>query len=148
MKLSVISCSKEDKSKNYDHVTNAGVFPAAVGRRKSMEKLVWNKVREFLEVLRCEDIDRESIVDTKELQEAKQILADKNSVYQQAIANVRIEEQEKIKDYVKALREYSFEECQQAYVQGMVDCMLMLSGIGILKPQKEVESLLKVLIRS
>ncbi len=113
-----------------------------------MEKLVWNKVREFLEVLRCEDIDRESIVDTKELQEAKQILADKNSVYQQAIANVRIEEQEKIKDYVKALREYSFEECQQAYVQGMVDCMLMLSGIGILKPQKEVESLLKVLIRS
>lgn len=35
-----------------------------------MEELVWNKVRKFLEVLRCEDIDRESIVDTKELQEA------------------------------------------------------------------------------
>lgn len=113
-----------------------------------MEKLVWNKVREFLEVLRCEDIDRESIVDTKELQEAKQILADKNSIYQQSIVNVRIEEQEKIKDYVEALREYSFEECQQAYVQGMVDCMLMLSGVGILKLQKEVESLLKVLIQS
>jgi len=113
-----------------------------------MEKLVWNKVREFLEVLRCEDIDRESIVDTKELQEAKQILADKNSVYQQAIANVRIEEQEKIKGYVNALREYSFEECQQAYVQGLVDCMLILSVVGILKPQKEVERLLKVFIQS
>lgn len=148
MKLSVISCSKEDKSKKYDHVTNAGVFPAAVGRRKSMEKLVWNKVREFLEVLRCEDIDRESIVETRELQEAKQILSDKNVVYQQSIANVRIEEQEKIKGYVNALREYSFEECQQAYVQGLVDCMLILSGVGILKPQKEVERLLKVFIQS
>lgn len=90
-----------------------------------MEKLVWNKVREFLEVLRCEDIDRESIVETRELQEAKQILSDKNVVYQQSIANVRIEEQEKIKGYVNALREYSFEECQQAYVQGLVDCMLI-----------------------
>lgn len=77
----------------------------------------------------------------------KQILSDKNAVYQQSIANIWIEEQEKIKDYMKALREYSFEECQQAYVQGMVDCMLILSGGGILKPKKELESLLKVLIR-
>ena len=44
-----------------------------------MEKVVWDKVKQFLESLRCEDIDRESMVDTPELQEAKEIL-DRKSV--------------------------------------------------------------------
>lgn len=47
-----------------------------------MEKLVWDKVKGFLEVLRCEDVDRESIVNTKELQEAKQTLSNRTAVYQ------------------------------------------------------------------
>ena len=112
-----------------------------------MEKLVWDKVKQFLEVLRCEDIDRDSLVDTRELQEAKQRLSDKSGLYQQCIINVRKEEQEKIKDYVEALKAYSFEECQQAYLQGMVDCMLALCGAGVLRPGKELETLLGTLIQ-
>ena len=112
-----------------------------------MEKMVWDKVREFLEVLRCEDVVRESIVNTKELQEAKQILSDKSAVYQQCIGDSRTEAQEKIKEYVEALKAYSNEECQQAYLQGMVDCMLILCGAGILTPKQELEVLLKPLIR-
>ena len=112
-----------------------------------MEKLVWNKVKQFLEVLRCEDIDRDSLVDTRELQEAKQRLYDKSGLYQQCIVNAREEEQEKIKDYVEALKAYSFEECQQAYLQGMVDCMLALCGAGVLRPGKELETLLGTLIQ-
>lgn len=60
-----------------------------------MEKLIWDKVRQFLERLRCEDIDRESIVDTKEFQEAKQILIDKHAIYQQSMTNVQQTEREK-----------------------------------------------------
>lgn len=112
-----------------------------------MEKMVWDKVKEFLEVLRCEDADRESIVDTKELQEAKQTLSNQTAVYQQCIANAQKEDQEKIKDYVEALKACSFEECQQAYLQGMADCMLSLCGAGILKPRSELETLLKTLIQ-
>lgn len=112
-----------------------------------MEKLVWDKVRESLEVLRCEDIDRESIVNTKELQEAKQILSDKSTVYQQCIGDFRTEAQEKIKEYVEALKAYSDEECQQAYLQGIVDCMLILYGAGILKPRSELETLLTTLVK-
>ncbi len=120
------------------------------GKRKEkiMEKLVWDKVRQFLERLRCEDVDRESIVDTKEFQEAKQILEDKYAIYQQSMVNIQQAEQEKIQDYVEALESYSSEECQQAYLQGMVDCMLTLCGAGILKPKQELETLLKTLIQS
>lgn len=53
-----------------------------------MEKLVWDKVRRFLELLRCEDIDRESIVDTEEFQEVKQILENKQGIYQIGRAHV------------------------------------------------------------
>ncbi len=52
-----------------------------------MEKVVWDKVKQFLESLRCEDIDRESIVDTPELQEAKELLSDKTAIYQYCIAD-------------------------------------------------------------
>lgn len=79
-----------------------------------MEKLVWDEVKGFLEVLRCEDIDRESIVDIRELQEAKQTLSNQTAVYQQCIANIQKEDQGKIKGYVEALNAYSSEECRQA----------------------------------
>lgn len=107
-----------------------------------MEKLVWSKVKQFLEVLRCEDIDRASRVDTEEFRIARQNLQDKSKIYQQCIAVVEEAEQEKIKDYVEVLKEYSSEECQQSYLQGIVDCMLILSGSGILKPQKNLEDIL------
>ncbi len=112
-----------------------------------MEKLVWNKVRQFLELLRCEDIDRESIVDTKEFQEAKQILEDKHTIYQQSMANIQQAEGEKIQDYIEALESYSSEECQQAYLQGLVDCIMTLCGAGVLKPKQELGVLLKTLIQ-
>jgi hypothetical protein len=116
--------------------------------KKIMEQLVWCKVKQFLEILRCEDIDRESRVDTQEFQMAKQKLHDKDIVYQQSIAKIPGEEREKIKDYVEMLKEYSFEECQQSYMQGMIDCMLTLSGAGILKPRKELEKIVQLLVQS
>ena len=112
-----------------------------------MEKLVWSKVKQSLEVLRCEDIDRESRVDTDEFRMARQNLQDKSMIYRQCIAAVEEVKQEKIKDYVEALKEYSFEECQQSYLQGIVDCMLILCGAGILKPQKELETVLQAFLR-
>lgn len=54
--------------------------------------------------------------------------------------------EKKIEDYVETLKSYSSEECQQAYLQGMIDCMLILCGSGILKPKQELETLLKTLI--
>ncbi len=110
-----------------------------------MEKLVWQKVKLFLEELRCEDLDRESKVETDELQTVRQNLYEKSEAYQQSITDIQKEEQEKIKDYVEALKDYSFEECQQAYLQGMLDCMLALCDSGVLKPQKEIESMLRTL---
>lgn len=74
-----------------------------------MERQVWDKVRHFLELLRCENIDRESIVDTKEFQEARKVLSDKNTIYQQSLADIQQTEQEKIKDYVEALKSVRIE---------------------------------------
>ena len=111
-----------------------------------MEKVVWDKVKQFLESLRCEDIDRESMVDTPELQEAKELFSDKAAIYQHCIADFPQKDQKKIEDYVEALKSYSYEECQQAYLQGIVDCMLILYSAGILKPRQELEALLKAFI--
>lgn len=108
-----------------------------------MEKLVWCKVKQFLEELRSEDTDRESRVETCEFQTAERVLLEKKAGYQQAIAGMHADCQEKVKDYVEALKECAFEECQQSYLQGMLDGLLVLCGSGILKPRKEVEEVLK-----
>ena len=108
-----------------------------------MEKLVWCKVKQFLEELRCEDIGRESKVITCEFEVARQKVSDLSTSYKRCLAGLQKEEQETIRDYAAAWREASFEECQQAYLQGFMDCVLALCGSGVLRPQKELETMLE-----
>jgi hypothetical protein len=108
-----------------------------------MEKLVWCKVKQFLEELRCEDIDRESKVITYEFEAAKQKVSDLTTSYNRCLAGLQKEEQETIQYYAAAWKESSFEECQQAYLQGFIDCVLVLCGSGVLRPQKDLETMLQ-----
>ena len=108
-----------------------------------MEKLVWCKVKQFLEELRCEDIDRESKVVTCEFEAAKKKVSDLSTFYERCLAGLQKEEQKIIQDYAAAWKEASFEECQQAYLQGFMDCILALCGAGVLRPQKDLETMLQ-----
>lgn len=106
-----------------------------------MEKLIWCKVKQFLEEVRCEDLDRESKVVTCEFEAARQKVSDLSTSYKRCLAGLQKEEQETILDYVTAWKEASFEECQQAYLQGFMDCVLALYGAGVLRPQKELKTI-------
>lgn len=108
-----------------------------------MEKLVWCKVKQFLEELRCEDLGRESKVVTCGFEAARQKVSDLSTSYERCLAGLQEEEQEIIRDYTAAWKENSFEECQQAYLQGFMDCVLALCGANVLRPQKELETVLQ-----
>lgn len=51
----------------------------------------------FLEELRCEDLDRESRVETDELQTARQKLYEKGLAYQQSITDIQKKNKRKLR---------------------------------------------------
>lgn len=110
-----------------------------------MEELVWNKIAQFLKELRCEDISRESYCETREYKEAMLERTEKQREYQDVLNKLETREQEKIEAYIGAIQNYNDEEHQQVYMQGFIDCIMMLVGAGIIKPRKEIKDIINTL---
>ncbi len=110
-----------------------------------MENEVWNKVAQFLKELRCEDIDRNSYL---ELPRCKKAIQEKNrncAEYENAVRKVGADLQKKIQMYVDAVEICAEEENQQAYLQGIVDGMLMMAGMGLLTEEERVREIISKL---
>lgn len=109
-----------------------------------MEKLVYEKVRQFLMELRCEDTDRDSMIETESYFVLKEKQHKMKKEIQYMIEQCSPDEQESIHAYFTVRDELEFEKSQQAYLQGFVDCVLVLYGAGIIKLQKELEEVIKM----
>lgn len=108
-----------------------------------MQNIIWDQVTNFLHSLRCENIKRESIVQIpgqKEIQNELEILR-KSS--EELLVQMSEKDRELIMDWVNKLEEAGSLEAQQAYCQGYVDSILLLSGLGIIKPDISPEILLE-----
>ena len=89
-----------------------------------MDERVWEKTAQFLKELRCEDTGRLSQLQLPEYQKAMKEKFSYQPIYEQTVCEMTDEQKCVIEKYV---------ENQQAYLQGMVDMLLLLSGSGILK---------------
>lgn len=110
-----------------------------------MEELVWRKITQFLEELRCEDISRESYCQTQEYKEAILERTEKQRKYQDILNKLDTAEWEEIEAYISAVQNCNGEEQQQVYMQGFIDCILVLVGAGIIKPRKKINDIIDIL---
>lgn len=103
---------------------------------------VWEKVNQFLRELRCEDVSRAAYCETEEYKGTITRKKQRYQDYLKCVQMLRDKERSGIEGYVKALEDCSDEECQKAYMQGFMDCVMLLVGAGVLKPRKEIEDII------
>lgn len=110
-----------------------------------MENEVWNKAAQFLKILRCEDTGRASYL---ELSEYRTALREKQARYKElevVMVQAAGRERKIIQDYVDASENCAEEENQQAYLQGIIDSILLMSGMGLLEKDISIENLIEQL---
>ena len=98
-----------------------------------MDERVWEKTAQFLKELRCEDTGRLSQLQLPEYQKAVKEKFSYQPIYEQTVCEMTDEQKCVIEKYVGLTEQCAEEENQQAYLQGMVDMLLLLCGSGILK---------------
>ena len=104
-----------------------------------MENQVWVKVSLFLKELRCEDIKRNSVIHLESCQKEKKALKIVRQIWEKEQKNLSELQQKTICKYIEQIQAVSFEEQQEAYCQGIIDCVQILSGLGLLESDGKIE---------
>ena len=107
-----------------------------------MNGTLWEKVEQFLYQLHYEDMDRESYYESKAYLVALQEKETREKSFQDAIKQLPERERHVVQEYLDAEKRCVYEENQQAYVQGIADCIEILSGAGMLKTTRKVTEIL------
>ncbi len=107
-----------------------------------MDGTLWEKVEQFLYQLHYEDMDRESHYESKTYLSALQGKEAREQAFQEAIKQLPERERHAVQEYLDAEERCVYEENQQAYIQGIADCIEILSGAGMLKTTKKVAEIL------
>lgn len=111
--------------------------------RDETKNIVWSKLAEFLKQLRCEDTDRDSYIHLSEYETALHERGKARKLYETSIALISDAERQNIQIYFEKAEICAEEECQQAYIQGMVDCLMILSGMKLIPENISVKDFLK-----
>lgn len=109
------------------------LFSVTERKMKNMDDNLWEKTAQFLKELRCEDTGRLSHLQLPEYQRAVSEKGNYQVDYERTINEIKEEQKCIIENYIGLVEQCAEEENQQAYLQGMVDVLLLLSGSGILK---------------
>lgn len=107
-----------------------------------MNNEVWEKVATFLMDLRCSDMQRSGLVHLKSCLTEKEKLKELQGQFDRYFENMFGEEQEIIGEYIKQLQQVAFEEQQEAYCQGIVDALRILSGLQLLPLNENIQKLI------
>ena len=102
-----------------------------------MDGTLWEKVEQFLYQLHYEDTDRESHYESKSYLEALKDKEARVPPFRKAIEQLPERDRHAVQEYLDAEERCVYEENQQAYVQGIADCIEILSGTGMLKTTKK-----------
>lgn len=96
-----------------------------------MQNKIWEQVGQFLNKLRCENVTRDTAVEVpgyKDTQDELERLREKSEAILQRFPQ---EEQQMLLEWMAKLEDMNSLEGQKAYCQGYVDCILLLSGMGL-----------------
>ena len=107
-----------------------------------MDGTLWEKVEQFLYQLHYEDTDRESHYESKAYLATLQEKEAREQSFQEAIKQLSERERHAVQEYLDAEERCVYEENQQAYVQGIADCIEIVRGAGMLKTRKTAAEIL------
>lgn len=107
-----------------------------------MDGSLWEKVEQFFYQLHYEDMDRESHYESQAYKAALEEKESKSSAFQVVLEKLSDTDSQAVKEYLQASDQCAYEESQQAYVQGINDCMAILYGAGMVKSSQPVKAFL------
>ena len=108
-----------------------------------MANEIWEQIGQFLNRLRCENVTRNTAVEVpgyKEMQDELEKLREKSETMIQQLSQ---QEKKMLMEWMAKLEDMNSLEGQKAYCQGYVDCILLLSGMGLLRQDLPQEELIK-----
>lgn len=110
-----------------------------------MQNQVWEQVIEFLNRLRCENVSRDTAVKIPEYEGVQRELEALREKCEGMIQQLSSEEQQIFLEWMAKAEDMLSLEGQKAYCQGYVDCILLLSGFGLLRQDISPEELMEKL---
>lgn len=104
---------------------------------------IWEQVAGFMQQLRCENLSEMSVVQMPGQKEVQKELEKAQTRGEELLKWMQEKERGIIQEWLEQLEDNSSIEAQQAYCQGYVDCILLLSGMGLLRPELMGEGILE-----
>lgn len=104
-----------------------------------MNNEVWSQLEFFLLNLRCADMSREGYIRLNSCREAKKKLDGLRVQYKMFSLQISEMQRNFFEAYLEEMEKVSFEEQQEAYCQGIADCIRALEGLNLLLTDESVE---------
>lgn len=105
-----------------------------------MNNEVLEKLLQFLNQLRCEQKNRKSSVQIPGLREKEKEAELLLNECEKSFENLSLKDKQKIEMWIEKKDEFCYMQEQKAYCQGYVDCILILSGLGLLQTELSYDS--------
>jgi len=108
-----------------------------------MQNKIWEQVGQFLNRLRCENVTRDTAVEVPGYKETQKEMEEFSEKCEKIIQQLPQEQWQLLLEWMEKLEDMSSLEVQKAYCQGYVDCILLLSGMGLLRQDLSTEEFMK-----
>ena len=108
-----------------------------------MRNKIWEQVGQFLNRLRCENVTRHTAIEVPGYRKTQEEMEELREKCEAVIQQLPQEQRELLLEWMAKLEDMNSLEGQKAYCQGYVDCILLLSGMGLFGPmsKKDVSAL-------
>lgn len=108
-----------------------------------MQNEIWEQVGQFLNRLRCENVTRDTAVEVSGYMETQKEMEELHEKCEIVLQQLPQEQQPILMEWMAKLEDMNSLEGQKSYCQGYVDCILLLSGMGLLRQDLSPEQLMK-----
>lgn len=108
-----------------------------------MQNKIWEQVGQFLNRLRCENVTRGTAVEMSGYRETQEEMEALREKCEAVVRQLPQEQRQLLVDWMAKLEDMNSLEGQKAYCQGYVDCILLLSGMGLLRQDLSIEEFMK-----
>ena len=108
-----------------------------------MQNKIWEQVGQFLNRLRCENVTRDTAVEVPEYRETQEEMEALREKCETVVRQLPQGQRQLLVDWMAKLEDMNSLEGQKAYCQGYVDCILLLSGMGLLRQDLSIEEFMK-----
>lgn len=110
-----------------------------------MQNNIWEQIGEFLNRLRCENVTRETTIKVPGYKDLQDELERLRVECEAMVQRLPQKEEKMLLEWMAKLEDMNSLEGQKAYCQGYVDCILLLSGMGLLQQDLSSEKLMKMI---